>query len=262
MAVTREMRKRIDNLLAVYLNHLEQHQAGWHSENDLQRLADYKGDLPPPSGFDRSNAFMVGALGMTREQHAQLVKIQYLLGKPSPCGDCSHQEDEQVGMFATNLNNTMSAAGISEQERASWIRSNWPASSDEVGQPEYKTCRDWLAGNVLPSESELKQLSEALSVKSASLMGQVVKQSCASCSGLGVRLVKGILKNEYAMVLLAERYWAQESAKVVSGRLGLGQRQYELRLQRAREALAQEIETIDRIRQMIIQAEGIREVRA
>lgn len=180
MAIDKEMRKRIDNMLAVYLNHLEQHQAGWHSENDLQRLADYKGDLPPPSGFDRSNAFMIGALGMTREQHAQLVKIQYLLGKPTRCQDCGKGEAAH----------------------------------------------------------------------------------CASCSGLGVRLVKGILKNEYAMVLLAERYWAQEPAHLVCGRLGLGDRQYAQRLMRAREALAQEIETIDRIRQMIIQAEGIREVRA
>jgi hypothetical protein len=151
----------------------------------------------------------------------------------------------------------MSAAGIAEQERAGWIRSNWPSSSDEVGQPEYKTCRDWLVGNVLPSESELKQLSEALSVKSASLMGQVVKQSCASCSGLGVRLVKGILKNEYAMVLLAERYWAQESAKSICCRIGLKPKQFEARLAKAREELAVQIEYFDQVKALILQAERL-----
>jgi hypothetical protein len=180
MAIDKEMRKRIDNLLAVYLNHLERHEAGWHSENDLQRLADYKGDLPPPSGFDRSNAFMIGALGMTRQQHAQLVKIEYLLGKPVRCQDC----------------------------------------------------------------------------------GKGDAARCASCSGLGVRLVKGVVKNEYAMVLLAERYWARDTASVVSARLGLSDRQYVQRLMRAREAMAQEIETIDRIRQMVLEAEGLRGVSA
>jgi hypothetical protein len=177
MAIDKEMRKRIDNLLAVYLNHLEQHQAGWHSENDLQRLADYKGDLPPPSGFDRSNAFMIGALGMTREQHAQLVKIQYLLGKPDRCQDCGKGNDAR----------------------------------------------------------------------------------CASCSGLGVRLVKGVVKNEYAMVLLAERYWAQDPAHVVCGRLGLTKKQYEGRLAKGRDEMGRELGHYDQIRALVLHAEGMRE---
>jgi hypothetical protein len=77
-----------------------------------------------------------------------------------------------------------------------------------------------------------------------------------------VRLVKGVVKNEYAMVLLAERYWARDTASVVSARLGLSDRQYVQRLMRAREAMAQEIETIDRIRQMVLEAEGLRGVSA
>lgn len=175
MAIDKEMRKRIDNLLAVYLNHLEQHQPGWHGENDLQRLADWKGDMPPPSGSDTSNDFMIGALARTREQHAQLVKIQYLLGKPVPCGDCGRGDCAR----------------------------------------------------------------------------------CGSCSGLGVRLAKGAIKSDYAMVLLAERYWAQEPAHSVSARLGLKPKQYEARLCRARDDLADEIARFDDIKALILQAERL-----
>jgi hypothetical protein len=172
MAVGKEMRKRIDNLLAVYLNHLEQHQAGWHSENDLQRLAKWKGDIPPPSGMDMSNDFMIGAMGMTRKQHAQLVQIQYLLGKPCLCGKC----------------------GVGNQ-----------------------VC-------------------------------------CDSCSGLGVKLVSGVLKPDYAIVLLADRYWSKEPAHVICEHLGLTVKQFEGRLGKARESLAKEVEKIDDIRKLLISA--------
>lgn len=175
MAIDKEMRKRIDNLLAVYLNHLERHEAGWHSENDLQRLADYKGDLPPPSGFDRSNAAMIATLGMTRRQHAQLVKIRYLLGTPVACTDCGRGDDARCGV----------------------------------------------------------------------------------CSGLGVRLAKGAIKSDYALVLLAERYWAQEPAHSVSARLGLKPKQYEARLCRARDDLAEELTRFDDIKALILQAEKL-----
>jgi len=175
MAIDKEMRKRIDNLLAVYLNHLEQHQAGWHSENDLQRLADYKGDLPPPSGFDRSNAFMIGALGMTREQHAQLVLVQHMIGKPQPCGEC----------------------GVGNEVR------------------------------------------------------------CSSCSGLRVKLVKGILKQEHAMTLLADRYWSKDPAHEVCGRLNLTIKQYEGRLAKARDEMGRELGYYDQVRALVIKAERI-----
>lgn len=178
MVIDKEMRKRIDNLLAVYLNHLEQHQAGWHSENDLQRLADYKGDLPPPSGFDRSNAFMIGALNMTRERHAQLNIIQWLLGMPEPCPDCSKES----------------------------------GSSGSI---------------------------------------------CSTCSGLGVTIRKGQIKPEYSLVLLAERYWQQDPAHVVCGRLGLSVKQYVGRLSKARSSLGGELEKVDDIRRLLLIAKMV-----
>lgn len=180
MAIDKEMRKRIDNLLAVYLNWLEQHQAGWHSENDLQRLAHWKGDLPPPSGMDTSNDFMIGALSRTREQHAQLVVVQHLIGKPQPCGDCGAGEE---------------------------------------------AC-------------------------------------CASCSGLRVKLVKGILKQEHALPLLADRYWSKEPAHVVCDRLGLTKKQYEGRLAKGRDEMGRELGYYDQVRALVLQAEGMMETPA
>ncbi len=174
MAVDKEMRKRIDNLLAVYLNHLEQHQAGWHSENDLQRLAKWKGDLPPSSGMDTSNDFMVRALEMTRERHAQLNIIQWLLGMPEPCPDCGKE-----------------------------------------------------SGSI-----------------------------CGTCSGLGVTIRKGQIKPEYSLVLLAQRYWQQDPAHVVCGRLGLSVKQYEGRIGKARESLSDELEKIDQIKRLLWNSAG------
>lgn len=178
MAVTREMRKRIDNLLTVYLNWLEQHQPGWHTVNDLERLAQWKGDLPPPSGMDASSDFMVRALGMTREKHAKLVVVQHLIGKPQQCGDC----------------------------------------------------------------------------------GAVSGVRCISCSGLGVKLMKGILKQEYSMTLLADRHWQQDPAHVVCERLGLTKKQYEGRLAKGRDEMGRELGYYDQVRALVIQAECVRPV--
>ncbi len=169
MAVTREMRKRIDNLLTVYLNHLERHEGGWHGENDLHRLQVWKGDLPPPSGMDTSNDFMIAAAGATRKRHAELTIIQWLLGMPETCTDCG--------------------------------KGNEPV--------------------------------------------------CGTCSGLGVIIRKGQIKPEYSLVLLAQRYWQQDPAHVVCGRLGLSVKQYEGRIKRAYIRVDQELDKIIQIRKII-----------
>ncbi len=111
MAVTRKMRSRIDNLLTVYLNHLERHEGGWHGENDLHRLKVWKGDLPPASGMDTSNDFMIQAAGASRKRHAELTIIQWLLGMPEPCKDCG-KGDEPVCSACSGLGVTIQKGQI------------------------------------------------------------------------------------------------------------------------------------------------------
>ena len=82
MAVSREMRKRIEKLIDIYLNWLESttHNAGWHQPSTLQMMIDYRGQLPERSGCDRSNDKMIAEIQWIREPHANLPIAQYLFG--------------------------------------------------------------------------------------------------------------------------------------------------------------------------------------
>lgn len=82
MAVTREMRSRIEKLIDIYLNWLESttHNAGWHQPSTLQMMIEYRGQLPERSVCDRSNDKMIAEIRWIREPHANLPISQYLFG--------------------------------------------------------------------------------------------------------------------------------------------------------------------------------------
>lgn len=78
------MRNRIEKLLTVYLDDLEsvKREAGWHGDSTLGMLIEFRGDLPGPSGQDRSNAKMVYELRFLVGDHALLPVAQFLIGRP------------------------------------------------------------------------------------------------------------------------------------------------------------------------------------
>lgn len=83
-----KMRERIENLLTIYLNDLESmsRDAGWHGDSTLGMLIEFKGDLPGPSGNDKSNAKMIYELRFLRGEHALLPIARFLLGVPDGKG--------------------------------------------------------------------------------------------------------------------------------------------------------------------------------
>ena len=43
MAIAEHLRKELEQLVVIYLNALEQHQAGWDAQSVLQTIADHHG---------------------------------------------------------------------------------------------------------------------------------------------------------------------------------------------------------------------------
>jgi hypothetical protein len=74
---------------------------------------------------------------------------------------------------------------------------------------------------------------------------------CDHCSNLGFTLDGGQLKPELALPLLASIYYNTLSRQQIADQLGLNLRQYENRLVRARERVAQELEWVDRLSSLL-----------
>lgn len=109
------MRDRIEKLLVVYLDDLEsvKREAGWHGDSTLGMLIEYRGDLPGPSGLDRSNAKMVYELRFLVGDHALLPVSQFLLGRPLGRGVID--ERYAMALLASRFYRHRSNLEISEQ---------------------------------------------------------------------------------------------------------------------------------------------------
>ena len=60
-----------EKLLDVYLGWLlsTDNDAGWHQPSTLQRMVEFKGDLPPPSGFDQADMKMIHEVQWLKNPH-------------------------------------------------------------------------------------------------------------------------------------------------------------------------------------------------
>jgi hypothetical protein len=166
MAISPRMKQRIDNLTGIYLNALEQHQAGWNRGTPLGALQDYRGAPPPRATSHKPDDSMIHAIGQIRSNHAKLPLAVFMLGKFRICTRCG-------------------------------------------------------------------------------------SGGCDHCSNLGFTLDGGQLKPELALSLLASIYYNTLSRQQIADQLGLNLRQYENRLVRARERVAQELEWVDRLSSLL-----------
>jgi hypothetical protein len=85
MAISKVMRQRLDNLVRIYLNAIEAHQAGWHDRNTTAVIEEYGGDLPGHVDRWKASDFVSIQADRLRNQHAKLPLAVFLLGKVRPC---------------------------------------------------------------------------------------------------------------------------------------------------------------------------------
>lgn len=85
MAISKVMRQRLDNLVRIYLNAIEAHQAGWHDQNTATMIEEYGDQLPGHVDRWRASDFVSIQADRLRSQHAKLPMAVYLLGKVKLC---------------------------------------------------------------------------------------------------------------------------------------------------------------------------------
>lgn len=73
--------QRVDKLIEVYLNWVlsTDSDAGWHQPGMLQRMVEFKGDIPPPTGNDQADVKMITEIRWLRQQHALLALAKSLI---------------------------------------------------------------------------------------------------------------------------------------------------------------------------------------
>lgn len=89
MSISKDMRQRIDTLVAIYLNDLESlsKDAGWHQPSTIDLLIQFGGDIPSSSGNDQADLKMIHEIRFLRKEHALLGQARYLFGKPCGTGE-------------------------------------------------------------------------------------------------------------------------------------------------------------------------------
>jgi hypothetical protein len=80
-----EYAQRAERLVELYWEWIlsSDRDAGWHQPSALQRMVEFKGQLPPPSGYDVADLKMIHELRYLREPHALLGLAKELLGRLS-----------------------------------------------------------------------------------------------------------------------------------------------------------------------------------
>jgi len=75
----------LDRLLGVFVAELysPKHDAGWHGSNSIARLITFAGDLPPPSGNDRPDDFMINEIRFVRDASPFLNAARLLVSQVS-----------------------------------------------------------------------------------------------------------------------------------------------------------------------------------
>jgi len=73
---------RSEKLVEVYLGWLvsTDGEAGWHQPSMLQRMIEFGGDIPPPTGNDQSDLKMISEIRFLRESHALLPLAKSVVG--------------------------------------------------------------------------------------------------------------------------------------------------------------------------------------
>ncbi|WP_027854684.1 hypothetical protein [Marinobacterium litorale] len=72
-----------DKLIDVYLAWLlsSDTDAGWHQPSMLQRMVEFGGDIPPPTGNDQADLKMIQEMRFLREPHALLPEAREMIGQ-------------------------------------------------------------------------------------------------------------------------------------------------------------------------------------
>ncbi|MBT00614.1 MAG: hypothetical protein CMI01_18375 [Oceanospirillaceae bacterium] len=84
MAIAEHLRKELEQLVVIYLNALEQHQAGWDAQSVLQTIADHHGAAgDKPARWKASDKVFHQSQRISRA-HAKPAKAVYLLGRVAP----------------------------------------------------------------------------------------------------------------------------------------------------------------------------------
>lgn len=112
MAIDKAMRDRIDKLTEVYLGDMEcaTKTAGWHQPGMLQRMIEFRGQLPFPSGCDQPDMKMIAEIRHIRREHALLGQARYLFGNPVGTGELS--ENLALAVLASRFYRGMTSAEI------------------------------------------------------------------------------------------------------------------------------------------------------
>lgn len=115
MAIDKAMRARIDKLTEVYLGDLEcsTKTAGWHQPSMLQRMIEFRGQVPPPSCNDQPDMKMIAEIRHIRREHALLGQARYLFGDPVGTGELS--EHLALAVLASRFYRGMNSVEIAAQ---------------------------------------------------------------------------------------------------------------------------------------------------
>ncbi|MBV1788621.1 hypothetical protein KQ940_11205 [Marinobacterium sp. D7] len=81
MAIDQVLRAEIEELLVIYLNSLEQHQAGWDAQSILQTIADHHGEVGGRPARWKASDKVLHQSQRVRRAHTKLAKAVYLFGR-------------------------------------------------------------------------------------------------------------------------------------------------------------------------------------
>lgn len=97
--MTREEKLKLDRLVAIYLNGLQSvtNDAGWEGMSLLERLIEFLGEPPPPTGNDQSNMSMIIAVRLLRRRHAEWPMIHGAMSILQ-----RHKRDQALCLMARN----------------------------------------------------------------------------------------------------------------------------------------------------------------
>lgn len=151
-------REQINHLVDIYLNDLvsAKHDAGWHGDSMLARLIEFKGEIPPPTGYDQSNTHMIHEIRFLTEDHALLPDIKAALYTIPPhysLAICARRF--YVGMYLPEGGDPRTAREFNDEIRARLVGLN-PKSFDKHVEQAYKKLNETLQILELRREFEEK----------------------------------------------------------------------------------------------------------
>lgn len=82
----KRLRERVEHLVNIYINWKlsTDENAGWHGETILQRLVDFKGDLPACSGNDQADLKMINEMRFLSTDHYELPRAKRIMASMKP----------------------------------------------------------------------------------------------------------------------------------------------------------------------------------